>query len=231
MTYNKKVFKEAIFSSFSVVEDYFQKNNLKETSFYPIAITNTKKSTGWASSNLASPLKIGLLEIVSSKIRKPIYVKEFDKDDAPSIQGVCLEKESSATIYVSKTLNFCWRRFIVAKELSHLLMNKVDNDLRTADMNEVLELMSYLVTPNSNTKNTVQLSEYVAYLGAIEMLMPRQYIENGLFESSLVIEKIKCPRQMFEARQKDPIKGIFTDIYEDPMSDMASIIDKLNRAV
>ena len=230
MSDSKKIYKEVVFSSISVVEDYFSKNNLQPSSFYPIAITTTKQSTGWAHSHASTPLKTGLLEIVSSKVNKPIFIKEFDKDDAPSIQGCCLEKENSATIYVSKNLNFCWRRFIVAKELSHLLINKVDNELRNSDMDDVLELMSFLVTQGSEAKNNIQLSEYIAYLGAIEMLMPKMFIDNGLFESSNIVERIKCPKQMFEARQISPLKEIFTNVYSDPMSEMAGIIDKLNRA-
>lgn len=218
--------KEAIFSSLAITDDYFQKNKLSEKDFHPIAITSEKKISGWSSA--VEKLTVGTLKIATLKVKKPIFLKTFDNDTAPSIQGVCVERENSATIYVNGKLNFCWRRFIAAKELSHLLMNKVDGDLRINELPKVLELFSFLVS-RSPVETNAQLSEYMAYLGAMELLIPKAYVLNGLLEqdSKKIAEQIKCPVQVIEYRKDN--HHIFDTIYDDSRSKYASIISKLNQ--
>jgi Zn-dependent peptidase ImmA (M78 family) len=220
-----QVHKEAVFTSIAVIETYFQSNQCNSSIFHPIAITAKKRSTGWAFSS--EKPRMGLVDIVQHKVGKQIFIKEFDGDDAPAIQGVCVEQEKSATIYVKKNLNFCWRRFIVAKELSHLLMNTVDNELRCTDLEKVKEILSYLVT---TPENNAQLSESVAYLGAMELLIPKQYLDKGLFTSPEVADNIKCPKQIIELRETGRLQSTFNSLYSDTRLEMAGIIDKLNRA-
>lgn len=216
----KKIQKEALFSSIAISDDYFQRNQLLISDFRPVAITTEKKISGWSSA--VEQLTTGILNVAYYRVDKKVFVKVFDHDLAPSIQGFCIECEKTATIYVNSHLNFCWKRFIVAKELSHLLMNKVDGELRNCDMLEVKNLLSVLVS-GSPVKNNSQASEYMAYLGAMELLIPKQYVKSKLLELPIesVSEKIKCPIPVIEYRVNN--SKIFDDIYKDPNSELAMI--------
>jgi hypothetical protein len=96
---SNKLFKEAIFTSVASIESYFQKNKVDSSnliSLRPIAITAQKTPIGW--SDIEN--RKGLLDIVSIQINKKIRIVEFDRDLAPDINGICLEKTNSAIIYM-----------------------------------------------------------------------------------------------------------------------------------
>lgn len=216
---SNKLFKEAIFTSIASIEAYFQKNKVDSsnlTYLLPVAITAQKKPTGWGDTGNRK----GLLDIVSIQINKKIRIVEFDRDLAPDINGVCLEKTNSAIIYVNKGLNFCYRRLVVAKELSHLLMNVVNSKLRIATTkNELLDLLSFLTTGLEAT-NDCKESEFIAYFGAMELLIPKQYFNSDWFQSNNnnhdIAVQIKCPTQIIEIRKIGHINKNFKKVYQTP---------------
>ena len=162
------------------------------------------------------------------KLKKKIRIIEFDHDLAPDINGVCLEKTNSAIIYINKGLNFCHRRFIVAKELSHLLMNAVDSKLRiTTTENELLDLLSFLTT-GLGVANDCKKSEIIAYFGAMELLIPKQYFNSHWFQSNNndhdIAVQIKCPTQIIEIRKTGDINKTFTKVYQNPDVELTRII-------
>lgn len=206
-----KIQKDAVSSAQILLQDYFQKNNIQLASFKPIAITTEKKHSGWAGS--VDSVTVGLKNIASQAIGKEIFIREFDEEYAADIQGFLIEYTEHAVIYVNRGLNFCWRRFIVAKELSHLLMNKALPSLRLQDMSKINELLSVLLSPSIEPSTEAQISEYMAYFGALELLLPKQYIDIRLLarNDAEIADLIRSPIQAARLRKREI--NTFSDLY------------------
>jgi Zn-dependent peptidase ImmA (M78 family) len=77
-----------------------------------------------------------------------------------------------ADIYFSATENCCWSRFVVCKELAHLL---IDTEAKHYTKNPVA-LVQELINKLPTTKFDHDInSEHVALFAAIEMLLPWQF--------------------------------------------------------
>ncbi len=211
------LWQESISASFSCITSYFEKNNSDATPeltfLRPIAITAQNNPSGWA----AKEDRTSLLDIIEQKINKSIRIKYFDNNMAPDVNGFVVEKRKSADIYVNKNLNYCYSRFIVAKELNHLLMNE-NGDLKTVEcVAEFIELVSFLML-DSTPKDDGQASENIAYYGAMELLIPKQYFESDWFKSNNsnhdIALQLRCPTQIIEIRKDKEIQNKFLEIYK-----------------
>lgn len=214
------IFKKSISASVSCIKSYFKENNINSsalTFLRPIAITSENNPAGW----IAKEDRTCLLDIVSKEIGKSIRILDFDNSNAIDINAFVVEKQNSADIYVKKEsdLNFCSRRFVVAKELNHLLMNKVDSNLQTIVYRaDFIDLVSFL-TLDSIPKDDSQKSENIAYYGAMELLIPQQYFESDWFKSQKnnyndIALQLRCPTQVIELRKGKGIQKQFSEIYE-----------------
>lgn len=93
----------------------------------------------------------------------------FKKWPGDQIFGALLRYHNGATIIYSAELNTCWRRFVIAKELAHLIFD----DSRTFTKNPV-ELIGTLLSgidPASGA-NAALTSEKLAAIMAVELLLP-----------------------------------------------------------
>lgn len=228
-----EVIEDSLFVSAAAVQSYFQTNRVDDfSSIYPVAITNHKQASGWDNFKI----KEGLLSIVSKKIGKTIRVTLFNESDAPEVNGFCCEKEKSADIYVNGGLNFCFRRFIVAKELNHLLMNKKDNSFRiTPSTKNVINLISFLTMDQKGLNidtSKAELSENAAYFGALELLVPKQYVDSDYFKMMNDVDtaqKLRSPVQVIELR-KGVLDKTFQDVYDSIDFDNCHMLDTVQRA-
>lgn len=219
------LWQQSISASSACITSYFTKNNVDSSALSflrPIAITAQRNPSGW----MAKRDRVSLLNIISRKINKTIRIVEFGNDNmAPDVNGFVVEKESSADIYVKKNsegtyfqgLNFCYRRFIVAKELNHLLMNK-DVNLQTVKyVAEFIDLVSFL-TSDAIPKDNGQKSEYIAYYGAMELLIPKQYFDSDWFKSQNdnhnIALQLRCPAQVIEIRKDKENQKKFLEAYQ-----------------
>ena len=219
------VFKKSISASACCIKSYFEENNVDTsalTFLRAIAITAENNPTGW----IAKENRTCLLDIISQKIGKSIRIVEFDNDIAPDVNGFVVEKQYSADIYIKKQsentyvkgLNFCYRRFVTAKELNHLLMNESDHNLQTiVDKVSFIDLVSFL-TLDSRPKDDSQKSENIAYYGAMELLIPKQYFESDWFKSQdnnhNIALQLRCPTQVIELRKGKRMQDEFAEIYK-----------------
>lgn len=92
------------------------------------------------------------------------------------------ETPTTAIIRFKKNLNFCWRRFVVCKELCHCLIDD-SRDERIAGVDSLKLLLQYLAARIDATKFVYKpfASEQWAEIMALEILFPyelrRQYVE------------------------------------------------------
>ncbi|MEE8574301.1 MAG: hypothetical protein V3T30_02720 [Thermodesulfobacteriota bacterium] len=119
--------------------------------------------------NPIPPIEITkLLPIVAkhSKIDLKIIMASWR---AISVYGYLRRYKDRAEVIYSAELNDCWARFVVCKELIHVLID-IEDDYTT----DPSELVRQLTTMERNPTNDVH-SEYNAIYGAIELLLPVPY--------------------------------------------------------
>ncbi|MCK9622759.1 MAG: ImmA/IrrE family metallo-endopeptidase [Methylobacter sp.] len=211
---------------------YFQTSGIKTPFLAPIPIT-CKKTGGWSFSQ-SKPSK-GLADAVQSIVGKSVLIQEFDANDAPNVDGMLVEQADKAIIFVNKGLNFCWRRFFVAKELTHLLMNHGDSDCRAGSSDDVKEVIQNFFTKNlfgSNAqhKNT----EHEAMFIAVELLFPNQLRQLTYTEMLLpreIAQKVKVPEIVIASRFYPNIDDYFErEIYSASWYESAIISERVSRA-
>jgi Zn-dependent peptidase ImmA (M78 family) len=222
----------SLLSCVACVQQYRQRNKDYPIG-KPIAIKKTSTHVqGWAA---GSTELTTLHTIVESLIQKPVDIVEFDKATAPAVDGMCIELKDKALIFVNKDLNYCWRRFVAAKELAHLVMNHVNDGLRATSKesvsNTISELIKRQVSPSSSAAT---IAEVDAYAGAVEMLYPRDSVD--LFQrpgmhNKLIAEEVKIPSNIIAIRNddKDTI-SMHQQVYDDSRYDNAIIFERIKRA-
>jgi len=232
-----RIYEAAIFTAKAIVEGYFSANpslvkKATKKTYHPVALTAKKKPSGWASDFLIR----GLVNCAQTRLSKDITIEMAEHEDMPALHGFMDEdSESRVRIYVRNDLNFCWRRFVVAKELSHLLMNcYLGDSVREARLEETERLFDMLLEGAPPDENNLPfISEYAALIGAVEMLIPKRYVEGGLLENSDILsiaEQLKVPRKWVEMRSHPEFLAIIQPIYEKELYQMAPIHDHLYRS-
>lgn len=103
----------------------------------------------------------------------PFTIKRSQKSwPAVTLNAMLVRHQSKATIYYSARLNLCWRRFIVAKELTHLLIDKEEGHFTK----DIVALGASLLTGAPvDGCNGEWDSERLAVAGAIELLLPLHF--------------------------------------------------------
>lgn len=195
---------EAVSASRAVVTAYIQKHNPLHP---PVHLTEINRS-GWLADQ-ARPE--GLICCANQILHKDLIVKvygdEFDEDWVTPVPSFLLHYEDKALIFVAneKRLNFCHSRFFVAKEIVHALLLQVLPDTVTVLPDAVIDLLSGLInstTPFDDESPDPQLVEEAAFYGAIEMLMPRELVEND----ALRLEKSGWSHKEIAKRYRIPLR-------------------------
>jgi hypothetical protein len=123
----------------------------------------------------AAPIKLKelLIPAVASRLGTPhggkfiISAQECDWQ-ASKIRGILLRYNARAEILYSAQLNLCWKRFVVCKELAHLLIDE-NNEHYTVDPISLVYRMITDVLPKYDDDLE---SERLAMFAAIELLIP-----------------------------------------------------------
>lgn len=136
------------------------------------------------------------------------------------IAACVLDYGDKAEVYVSTAQNYCWQRFLVAKELAHLLI--CDDSNRTPITSEdVATLLSELINNVIPDKNPILQVESLAYIAAIEILLPMEHAEAAsrrLAEGESILDVAKAyrlPKKVMEFRLSDPrVRLMFESAYQ-----------------
>lgn len=224
----------SIITASAAIQEYNQKNGYTDPAAVPDLkpiVAKPSNTKGWSfSDNTPSPAN-SLTSSVSSIIGKKIHAFEFDHDTAQNIQGMCTEYETYAEIFISKGLNFCWQRFIYAKELCHLLLNHSDPECRTTSQDEVQKTLDKLIL-GSSPDNKIQATELTAYIAATELLFPNHIVQATMDIPVEELSKlIRCPKQVIALRRhSEDMKKWFDQAYANPSYQNALIHERIKRA-
>lgn len=125
-----------------------------------------------------------------------------------------------ASIFVVGCNTFCWRRFLIAKEICHLLCQSPENSTSSAE--HVEQVLNGLINGNFGTSpDPAVLMEDAAYAGAIELLLPRefeQHAQERIRQGSGLLDIATAffvPERVVEFRYGEG-KKLFEEIYADP---------------
>jgi len=182
----------------------------------PITLDPSVQS-GWAQ----APRPSGCIKAASLLLDKPISVYDFPPLGTENPLAAFVNNYvDRSEIYVSSTQNYCWRRFLVAKELAHLLICDSSNRTPIAP-GEIASLLSDLINNVCPGDNRILQAESYAYFAAIEILLPQEHAVDAaamLTRGSSVLElaqKYRIPRKAMELRLTDAqAVDLFNEIYE-----------------
>lgn len=189
-----------------------------------------KEYAGLADTKLL-PINIEVLTEIASRISKiPITCS---KKEWPGLQikGRLLRYKDKALIEYSKQLPLPWERFVVTKELCHLMMDT--NKDFTTDVAGLVEDLVAGGMPRSEAPTAAETSERMCMLAALELLFPfsirrdihKAYKDEGM--SALTIaDHFKIPTHFVENllgdKHRDTIDTIHYEVREENECAIAS---------
>lgn len=203
----------AVIAARRLVIQYKRRNN--NQLIRPIHIDPVTRP-GWAEERL-----ISLPEAAAGICGKNIEVDVFPPTRAGNPLDACvLVYQDRAEIYVSSAApTYCWRRFLVVKELCHVLMGSAGN-YTTIQIDEIARLISEILNGVVRNLSAPLEAEYLAYIAATEVLLPKEFAidaEQMLANGSEVLDVarvFKVPARVIEWRLKNSeTKTLFERVY------------------
>jgi Zn-dependent peptidase ImmA (M78 family) len=117
-------------------------------------------------------------------------------------------------LFNDTALNPCWRRYIIAKELFHLLMSK-DNEGITEDIDKLVDGLFNATYGYSDDID----HELLAVLFAADFLLPysltQDKIKDPLITSAQIAEEFKAPKNIVDLLSIDKHIILRDDAYKD----------------
>ena len=149
----------------------------------------------WGDSSIPEPLRIGdrLIPAIEENMAIKITLRER-KWDSRSILGSLEVYGSKADVIFATDLKFCWKRFVIAKELAHLLADTSAQKVTTDS--QISDLIAWLTIGASGIElNSPIGAEESASLLALGLLLPedhRSQIEAMFHEKKSYLEIAHC---------------------------------------
>lgn len=178
--------------------------------------------------------KVGLIDSASRLTGLTISVSEFpptpcaaqgDPSGDP-IKALLVRKERAVKIYVSERENFCHKRFYVAKELCHLLIDDAGGSQYVHEAHDITRLLKDLLAEHTKEPDYPAYdSEMCAFWGACEMLLPPEFTDKALellnrgsgddlYQAAL---HFRIPKGLIEQRYlEDTVRDVFEGIHKMP---------------
>lgn len=133
--------------------------------------------------------------------------------------GTIEDCESKVDIYYNLDRNRCWRRFIIAKELCHLIYKGSDDSHLSSSVQDIDSLLSQILAGVApDTPTTI---EGAAILMAVEMLLPHserpnvtKMIQNG-GDAMVVAKRYQLPAQMVSLYLHDNYADLANKVAEE----------------
>ena len=140
-----------------------------------------------------------LTEICRTYLDKKIQIVklEINKDESPVLGAAILLEGNHYDICHVQDLNYCWQRFVICKELFHVILD--EEKYRNMGISDHVDEVTVAFPDDNSTPSVPVMSEILAELAAMEYLFP--YAErvqevaskNGNLNSKAVAEKFKVP--------------------------------------
>ena len=166
-------------------ENYF---DLQADQTIPIISSDNNKKTYYKYVlNAVAVRGIEEIEILSLDYQKNHILGRFQK------------YRTHTNIWISKDLNSCWKRYVAAKELSHLIVD-TKNSAMTTDIRATVMWM--IRDGMCISANDALSSEHIAAQFAAELLLPYKYTQALLEDNSVnemdIAKQFKVPLRIIQ---------------------------------
>lgn len=146
-------------------------------------------------------------------LQKLIQLIEIDihKDDSP-VWGSCIALEKSYDICYVQGLNYCWKRFVICKEVFHAIMD--DECYINMAIDEHVDEVTVAFPKNDSKPCSSVTAEWLAEIAAMEFLFPYKErlaeikFYNDKFNHPVISEKYKVPLVMVEKYISKPYMDV-----------------------
>ncbi|MER9683026.1 hypothetical protein NKJ23_27510 [Mesorhizobium sp. M0184] len=175
------------------------------------------------------PIKADLLRplIEQRGVVDRILWEEFDYDSQTVLAkvefyrghlGVYAGKGDYARVQYNSSLNFCWQRFVLVKEMCHCLIDDTAAS-RVVDMENLMKLGQMLVAPTYASLEDFppHVSEHMAEIVAVETLFPielrshhKAAYDDGTVTDYQLALRYRIPEQYVRFAM---LKGYYETIY------------------
>jgi Zn-dependent peptidase ImmA (M78 family) len=184
--------------------DYFK---LDESTEIPIKIISSDNDD--LSYHAYITAAVVAMGITSVEIMRLDYRQQF-------ILGRFHRYADEAEVWISNNLNTCWSRYIAAKELSHLLVDK-STDAMTTNVNRTLDWVLKM-DMNTNIHDSLD-SEHIAAQFAIELLVPyhlsKEFLDDDGMSSYEIAAHFSVPERIIDAIRLPKYAMMREEAYKD----------------
>ena len=144
--------------------------------------------------------------ICSTYLETKIYRRVLHKLPAAnsSVRGLYVSSVDGYEIYVLADMNFCWNRFVISKELFHVVMDTSTDEYRDMDLYKHLKDIALSFPETHSIPGKSAVSELLAEIAAVEFLFPykeRLYQQGNSGQQinyPAIAEHYKLPLNMVE---------------------------------
>ena len=141
------------------------------------------------------------------KIRKRRSIISSEKK---AIWGVCIDRTNGDfDVYFANNLNECWERFVVCKEVFHVVLAR--DEYRNMDIFDHIEAQLSAELPGEHAPGLSNVAETLSEIAAMEFLLPYQrrteliHNASGEINYQAIAERYKVPRVFVEKYMSDAL--------------------------
>lgn len=164
-------------------------------------------------------------------IKYPVRIHMFDLTqysektiDHMVMSYVKIGQNKEINIFLNDVNNHCWQRFFIFKELIHVVSSNKEN--ATVGSKHLFDVLTNLHDQNFKTSDSAFWAEEDAKFGAIEILLPKEIVEQIEVEHETlenitdkeiyeIAHKYKIPKVIVKLRLKDvEVREHFTKAYK-----------------
>lgn len=135
---------------------------------------------------------------------------------ARNAEHPAVRQEKGPVIVVARSLNRCWKRFVIVKELMHMFDDPLEHMSTAVDLESVL---THFLSPASRTFTPQMLSEIRCLWMALACFCPEEIRQElqakraaGLISDRDIADKIRIPEKyipnLFDPRYKEVVGGL-----------------------
>lgn len=146
-----------------------------------------------------------LVHLVATHEQKQVQILRFEMAAADEqVKGGYVAFDDRYDVYLLGDLNFCWERFVLCKELFHVILDK--SEYRNMRIGELVEEFTSAFPADDIRPGPAVTNELVAEICAMEFLFPyadRISLASRPHDSSEIAEQYKVPKVFVERYLSD----------------------------
>ncbi len=165
------------------------------------------------------PIKQGILFEITRISNVPLIWQCVDVSKTRHIRATYWRTKDEAWAIVPAFHNQCWSRFLLCKELIHVVLDTDEN--KTAGAKKSRELIDSLLSGMPDFLSKAVAIDHVAKIAAMELILPQEFQKDirDMFEQGCsheeIAESFLVPVDIVKMRYEAGVNSFFEKIYKD----------------